>query len=330
MAPARKADPPRPYDVPAPLAAGVGVLLAAVFLPMNLRGPAWPSGLPPVAYDPQAIAAEHRAGLNLDVPAASPAVMAAWRELNRALGRRDTPGSAQAQGDFSRLTIRATQHARPAWRALRARACEAFVTPPTRGDRDPTGIVPIATRHRVVGPRAGASVDRAQRLAWCYLRWERLALPTPDQGSVEPLMDTLLRVPAPLQRGFVRWALGASCAALVGLDGRALTLDDPRRCAAYRRELLPAAVGLDPGYPAAEARAHTEMLLGLGLSHAVATVGHEGPSGPAGEFARSTAQHDARQAFQAASDAYGSLLRRAPSYRTERLALGALRALADE
>jgi len=282
-----------------------------------------------VGYDPAAIEAAHQAGLHLDAPTAMPAVLSAWRRLNESLGRRDTAASTQTQREFSSIVARATLHARPAQMALRARACERFVDPEGR-DPDPMALGAVALRHRVTGPNTPATVDRAQRLAWCYLRWERLALPTPDQGSVEPLTDSLLRVSPAVQRGFVHWALGASCAALVGLDGRPLSLDDPRRCATYRRELLPAAAGLEPRYPLAEARAHTEMLLGLGLSHAIATLRTAPPAEAPEGFALSTAQHEARQAFQAAADGYGAQLRAAPAYRTERLALGALRALPDD
>lgn len=326
MAPPRKADPSRPYDVPAPLAGGIAAVVAAVVLPMSLRGPAWPAGLPPLAHDPAAILAQHRAALRRTAPAASPAVLSAWRALNQSLLRREPAASAAAQRYFSTLVARATLHDRDAQSALRARACDVLGAARPAAEPDRYGVVALATRHRLLGVHATPSVDAAQRLAWCALRWERLALPTPDSGPVEPLTDTLLRVPPPVQRGFVRWALSARCAALVGMDGRAVSLDDPRRCAAYRRELLPVAARMQPGWPAERARAHTEMLLGLGLQQAARAPATQGADG----FARSTALDEARRALQTAADAYGAELRTAPSHPTERLALGALRALADE
>ncbi len=290
-------------DVPLPLAAGLVLLLLALFVPMAWRAPAWPTSLPLLSHDPEAVFSAHRSALGSAPPAAAREILEPWSALNEALARRDSRAAALAQPRFARDLARGTLGIASQRISLRARACEAL-----RGARrdDPSGLHRVARRHGLTDP--------AERLAWCYLRWERLALQPSEDGSVEGLTDTFLRVPAPMARTFARWGLAQGCGDLLGSHGRGASGADPRRCAFFRRELVAMASGMDRGYPTDEALAATDMMLGAQLS----------------EVSDHRAHAEVSVAYQRALERYGRMLERDRSRRLERYALAATQELAGE
>lgn len=310
MAPARKAHPLGTWDVPFSIVVSALGVLTATFLPMATHAPEWPDTLPNIVDSPSESLAAHTAELARRSPADADEALAAWRRLNEALERRDGAAVTEAQREFATRTRQVTAHNRDREESLRARAC-AVLGGPAPGD---TALTRVAARHGLVN---GASTveARAARLSWCYLRWERLALDTPDEGPLEPITATLARVPRSLQLSFVRWVLGARCWALVGLPGRAAQREDPQRCAQLRTAMLPIARGVDPRYPSALAEAHIALWLGEDLRHVAATA-------PEGSSASVT--DEARGAFQQAFEGYSRVLDRAPSRRVTRFAAAAL------
>ncbi|MFO0627561.1 MAG: hypothetical protein U0325_18280 [Polyangiales bacterium] len=254
---------PRAGDVPAPLVAGVLALLVATFLPMAQRTPVFPTELPVLRDAPGAVRDAHRADLARPAPPATPQVLAAWRALSEVTARRDEAGFVTAQRLFATRLAEATLHARDAERAIAARALQAFLDAAHRGDAT-DATVRLAARHRLAGPDAAPAASDAARTAWFLMRWERMALPTPDRGEVEPLLDTLGRLPRPMQVAFAAWALRATCAEILG-DGGRRGVRGARDCARLRRDMVGVAHGADPRYPTDEALAATDMLLAAGL-----------------------------------------------------------------
>lgn len=312
MAPSRKTDSLRPYDVPFGVTATTVGLLAAIFLPMVTRAPDWPEGLPLLADDSDAVVAAWREERGLPMPPDGEGVLTAWSLLNDDLARRATTRQSLPQRRFATALVTVTRHDARLQHALRARACAPMVE---RTATRAAGLLTVATRHGLRGATASSAVTDGQRLAWCYVRWERLGLETPEQGAIEALRDTFLRVPRAVQVGFAAWGLGARCGALVGVAGRAVDPEDPRRCARFRSELIPLAKAIDPQYPDALARAHTELLLGEGLRTVLTTSG-EGHALDMAAHAR--AEDESRAAFQRAGEGYERLHQAAPSRRLER------------
>lgn len=254
---------PHAGDVPAPLVAGVLALLVAMFLPMAQRTPVFPTELPALRDAPEAVRDEHRAALALPAPPATPQVLAAWRALSEVTARRDEGAFVAAQHLFSSRIAEATLHARPAERAIAARALQGFLDAARRGGLT-DATVRLASRHRLAGPDASPAATDAARAAWFLMRWERMALPTPTQGEVEPLLDTLGRLPRATQVAFAAWALRATCAEVLG-DGGRRGVRGARDCARLRRDMVGVARGADPRYPVDDALAATDMLLAAGL-----------------------------------------------------------------
>lgn len=327
MKPLRASDKHRHRDVPTGVAAGVVVTLVALFLPMAAVSPAYPTSLPALSYDADATLAAHRADLALTRPAATPIVIEAWRALAAAQARRDTATQTVYQPRFAHHLYEATGHNPTAVRAVRAAARERFL----RELSDPRApLTQIAARHHLVGPSASPSVDDAQRVAWFDLRWERLALPTPNDGTnLEPITTTLLRVPPASQRAFVAWGLSASCLELLGAVDRRPTLSDPRRCASARRDLVALAAAMDRGYPMDEARAAVEVMLATGLLR-VSDPSRTDAAQPIEADATGVARDDANAAFSRARDLYAAMLRRERTRRVERYYRAAVAELGGE
>jgi len=296
------------------------IVLVALFVPVVHRTPAWPTNLPPLSYDADATIHEQRADLRRAPPPAAREVMSAWRALSQASARRDEAAFIERQQTFAEVLATATEHVRAPALALRAQAAREFLAELRRPDRP---LTIIARRHRLAGDDLPVYVDDAARLAWFTLRWERLALPTPEQGPLEGITDSLLRLPKETQRAFVAWGLAARCSELLGTTDRAARPDDPRRCASFRRDLIAATRGFNPNYPRDEAFAAVDMMLGVGLSR-VAHATAERPEDTIDESVREAARTDAQAAFVRAREGYVALVERAPSRRYERLLMGAM------
>jgi hypothetical protein len=312
-------------DVPPTIVAGVLSLLLALFLPMAHRTPAAPTELPVLRDDPAAVLRGHREALALPAPSAADDVLAAWTRLSAVTARRDEAAYPAAQQLFAARVAEATQHARPLERAVQARGLARFLAAAQQpGAQDPT--VALARRHRLVG----AEATDAARVAWFLMRWERMALPTPTQGEVEPLVDTLTRLPRPAQIAFAAWSLRARCAELLGDDGRARVPDGARACARLRRDMIEVARVADPAYPRDEAIAATEMMLGAGLLRHVDGARREaaGLTAALDDFAIRRARDDAAEAFQRAITRYESVRRGRRSRLLERYEMAAVEALA--
>ncbi|MEZ4393865.1 MAG: hypothetical protein R3A48_22560 [Polyangiales bacterium] len=313
-------------DVPASLAVGVLVVLVAAFLPMAQRTPAFPTELPALRDDPGAVRAEREAALRLPAPPATGEVLAAWRALSEVTARRDEAGYLAAQRLFSTRLAQATLHARDKERAIQARALDEFLRDARGGDlRDAT--VRLARRHQLAGG-AGEGAESA-RTAWFSMRWERMALPTPAQGEVEPILDTLGRLPRAAQVAFASWALSAPCPALLG-DGGRRGPDGVRACARLRRDMIEVARGADPRYPREEAIAATEMLLASGLTRYVSPERRElaGVREVFDDSVLHRARDEAAEALQRAIVRYEALKRARPRRMFERYEMAAVASLA--
>ena len=312
--------PPKPWDVPLPVVLGALAVAASVLLPLAHRVPAYPVSLPPLATEPAPLRAEHREDLARPRPAAMREIVEAWDALTAAQSRRDGRAVHTAQARFASVLFDGTENLPELRNAARAVAAQAFLD----GLRDPRrpGTV-VAARHGLAGPSAPSDVDDAQRLAWFIVRWERLALPTPSHGHIEPLVDTLLRVSPAVQRGFAAWVLGARCPSLLGTAYPA----DPRPCAdELRRPMIAVASRFDPSYPRDEALAATDMMLAVALRHPSDAV-LRARADTSGEGR--TDLEDAQAALHRAQDRYAMLHRAHPSRRWERLSLGALQELTE-
>jgi hypothetical protein len=319
---------PRAGDVPAPLVAGVFALLVAMFLPMAQRTPVFPTELPVLRDAPRAVRDEHRAALALPAPPATPQVLTAWRALSEVTARRDESGFVAAQHLFATRIAEATLHARPAERALAARALQSFLDASHRGDvTDAT--VRLAARHHLAGPDATPTATDAARTAWFLMRWERMALPTPAQGEVEPLLDTLGRLPRAAQIAFAAWALRATCAEILG-DGGRRGVRGAGDCARLRRDMVGVARGADPRYPTDEALAATDMLLAAGLLRHVDPARRVmlGVPDERDETSLRQARDEAAEALQRALLRYDTL-RAHPRRLLQRHQMAALEALAS-
>lgn len=320
---------PRAGDVPAPLVAGVLALLVAAFLPMAQRTPVFPTELPRLRDAPDAVRAALREDLARPAPPATPQVLAAWRALSEVTARRDEGGFVAAQHLFSTRVAEATLHARPAERAIAARALQAFLESARRGDvADAT--VRLAARHRLAGPDVAPAATDAARAAWFLMRWERMALPTPAQGEVEPLLDTLGRLPRPLQISFAAWALRATCPEILG-DGGRRGVRGARDCAQLRRDMVGVARGADPRYPADEALAAADMLLAAGLLRHVDPARRVmlGVPEERDDTSLRQARDEAAEALQRALLRYDTRLRSDRRRLLERHQMAALEALAS-
>lgn len=316
-------------DVPPSVVAGVLALLVALFLPMAHRAPAYPTELPALRDDPAAVLREHRAALATPAPAGTRDVLAAWTRLAQVTARREETAYAEAQQRFATRLGEATLHDRTQERAIQARALDAFL----RALRDGQGedpLVALARRHHLAGPDASPHATDAVRAAWFLMRWERMALPTPAQGEMERLIDTLGRLPRATQVSFAAWALGATCGELLGYSPRSRGPEAVRACAVLRREMIDVASGADRRYPRAEALAAVEMQLGAGLMRYVDPARREaaGMTDAMDESLARRARDEAAEAFQRAVVRYESLKRERPGRRFERYQVAAVAELA--
>jgi hypothetical protein len=320
---------PHAGDVPAPLVAGVLALLVAMFLPMAQRTPVFPTELPGLRDAPDTVRDDHRAALALPAPPATPQVLAAWRALSEVTARRDEAAFVTAQHLFSTRLAEATLHARPAERAIAARALQAFLDAARRGE-GADATVRLAARHRLAGPHAAPASTDAARTAWFLMRWERMALPTPSQGEVEPLLETLGRLPRPAQISFAAWALRATCPEILG-DGGRRGIRGARDCARLRRDMVAVARGADPRYPTDEALAATDMLLAAGLLRHVDPARRVmlGARDEGDDTSLRQARDEAAEALQRALLRYDARLRSPRRRLLERHQMAALEALAS-
>lgn len=314
-------------DVPAPLALGALALLVCAFLPMAQRNALFPTELPWLRDDPAATLGAWRASLREPAPPASRAVLDAWNALSSANARRDEPAYLSAQRLFSTRLSEATLHARERERAVQARGLDEFLREARiGGSGDPT--VALARRHHLAGPE-GAGASDAARAAWFMMRWERMALPTPERGEVEPILDTLARLPRPAQVSFAAWSLRARCPELLG-DGGRRGPDGARACARLRREMIEVARGADPSYPRDEAIAATDMLLAAGLLRFVDPARREaaGLTEAIDDSLMRRARDEAGEALQRAALRYESVNRARPRRLIERYGMAAVETLA--
>lgn len=234
-------------------------------------------------------------------------VIESWRAVSAAQVRRDPRAARQRQDRFAQTLFEATGHNPSRVRAVRAVARESFL----RELRDPRAVLTqLAARHHLAGADTAVYVDDAMRVGWFDLRWERLALRTPTDGTqIETIDTTLLRISRPSQRSFIAWALSANCLELLGNTDRRATPADTRVCAEIRRELLPVAVGINRDYPRDEARAAIEMLFATGLLRVSdPTRTESGQALPIALEPTATAHDEALAAFSRARDLYASLL----------------------
>lgn len=304
---------PKPWDLPPALALGALALAAAAVFPIAHLTPQYPTALPPLTAPTGEVLAEQRRDLRLPRPRAADEALAAWNALTRAHAGRDPATKAAAQAEFASVLFDATDGDPVRARAIRAFAAQQWLE--GLGRPAEPGTV-VAARHALAGPFADPTVDDAQRLGWFALRWERLALPTPERGEVEPVTDTLLRVSPAVQRAFAAWVLNSRCTAIVGLDDR----DDPRACAAIRRPMIVFAWRLDPAYPRDEALAATDLMLAVALRHPRAAARAEG---------HGTDLEEAQAALHNAQDRYAALDRARPARRWRRYSLAVLRELSE-
>lgn len=312
------------HDVPLPIAGAALALLLAIFVPLSHVLPTYPAELAHLDADEAAVLRDHRAALARPAPPAAREVLAAWDAWCAAVADAspDVHGPREA---FARRLAEATLRVRDAQDALRARAAEAFLA---RLDDPRAPLTRTAARHGLAG-RSAWYATRSARLAWFALRWERALAEPGDDGAVEPLADTLLRVPASYRRAFASWALDARCPELVGARGRPFSPDDARACGRFRADLVDLAARLDPRYPREEARAAVDMLLAAGLRRAV-TPAPDAPVTVLDDATRGPALADAQAALLRAEARYAAMLRAAPSRRVERLYRGVTAALGDE
>jgi hypothetical protein len=310
---------PKAWDVPPLIALAALALAGAIVFPMAHRTPLYPTSLPPLSVDGAGLLAEQRRDLARPRPPATAEAIASWNALTLAHARRDARAKAQAQARFAQTLFDATDGAPERALAIRALAAQQWLD--ALGRPGEPGTV-LAERHALAGPRADPTMTDAERLGWFALRWERLALPTPDRGEVEPVTDTLLRVSPAVQRGFAAWVINSRCAAIVGFDDQ----DNPRACASLRRPMIAFAAHLDPRYPRDEALAATDMMLAVALRHPSAAVRRARGDGAG---AAGTDLEEAQAALHNAQDRYAALARARPDRRWQRHSLAALRELSE-
>lgn len=305
--------PPKPWDVPPLVALGALALAAAIVFPLARPTALYPTSLPPLALDGAALMAEHRRDLRRTRPAAAAEALSAWNALTLAQARGARERAAwQAQAQFASQLFDATDGAPEARLAVRAVAAQRFLD--NLANPANPGTV-VARRHGLAGPEADPTMTDAHRLGWFFLRWERLALPTPEHGHVEPLTDTLLRVTPATQRAFAAWLLSARCVDVVG------TADpDPRACAEVRRPMITLAARVDPTYPRDEALAATDVMLAVALRH---------PRGGTDANHPGTGLEDAQAALHQAQDRYAALAQARPDRRWKRYSLAVLQELSE-
>lgn len=311
------AAPPKAWDVPPLVALGALALAVAAVFPIAHRTPLYPTALPPFEADAPRLLGEHRRDLGLPRPPAAGEALAAWNALTLAHARHDDGREAQAQAQFAQTLFDATDGAPERAVAVRALAAQRWLD--ALGRPGDPGTV-IAARHGLVGPLADPTVTDAQRLGWFLLRWERLALPTPERGAVEPVTDTLLRITPAAQRAFASWVISSRCTDIVGVDDP----DAPRACAELRRPMIAIAARLDPGYPRDEALAATDVMLAVALRHPSPVAQRARAAGVGG-----TDIEQAQVALHNAQDRYAALARARPDRRWERHSLAVLRELSE-
>jgi len=309
---------PKVRDVPPLIALGALVLAATVLFPIAHRTPLYPTSLPPLSIDGSELLAEHRRDLQRPRPPATNEALAAWNSLTLAHSRRDGNAKVQAQAQFAQTLFDATDGAPERALAIRALAAQRWLD--ALGNPGDPGTV-VAARHALAGPLADPTMTDAHRLGWFLLRWERLALPTPERGEVEPVTDTLLRVSPAVQRGFAAWVIASRCTAIIGLDDQ----DHPRACAELRRPMISIAARIDPRYPRDEALAATDLMLAVALRHpSPATLRARAENAGVG-----TDLEEAQAALHNAQDRYAALARAQPERRWERYSLAVLRELSE-
>lgn len=302
------------YDVPIGVVGAVLALLVALFLPLSHRTPEWPTELPHLTYDEAAVIAEHRRDLGLALPPSAREVERAWTAWSRAAASGDSARSDVARQDFSDTLRAASLSSLDASRAIRAHVAQRFLDD-LDDARAPLTVV--ASRHGL-GPDARWYVTRATRLAWFMLRWERNAAPVGDDGHVEPLTDSLVRVPSAYQRAFLSWALDARCPELIGATAaRPLSTEDVRACATFRGDLIPLAHATDDRYPVEEARASVEMMLAHGLRD-LTRPAPDAPVTVVDEPTQIAARSDAQAALVRARELYATMLEHERTPRIER------------
>ncbi len=315
------------YDVPLGVVGGALGLLLALFVPLSHRTPEWPTELPHLAYDEAAVIAEHRRDLARPLPPSFAAVDRAWSRWSQAAAAGDAARSDAARQDFADTLRHASTQGADVSIALRARAAQRFLDDLERPD---AALSVVAERHGL-GPHGRWYATRATRLAWFALRWERNAAPVADDGRVEPLADSLVRVSPSCQRAFLSWALDARCTELIGATAaRPLTPADVRACANFRGDLVPIARAADPRYPAEESLATVEVLLARGLRDLTRRP-DDAPVTVADDPAEIAARSDAQAALVRARDLYAATLERQRTPRIERRFMAVIAELgADE
>ncbi len=308
---------PKVWDVPPSIALGLLVLAGMILFPLAHRTALYPTALPPLTIDGSALLAEHRRDLLRPRPAATPEALDAWNALT--VSQTQHEGRSRAQAQFAQTLFDATDGAPERALAVRAVAAQHWLDA-LRRPGDPGTM--IAARHALIGPVADPSMTDAQRLGWFLLRWERLALPTPERGQVEPVTDTLLRVTPAVQRGFASWVLASRCTAIIGLDDE----DNPRACAELRRPMIAVAARIDPHYPRDEALAATDLMLAVALRHpSAAVLRAQAATGTSG----GTDIEEAQAALHNAQDRYAALAHAQPNRRWERFSLAVLQELSE-
>ncbi len=312
VAVARKVENDVRGDVPTGIAVSMVALLVVLFVPLVHRVRAYPTDLPPLAWDPTAVERVHRADRDLHLVSAAPEVLATWSVLASAQAAQDTARAVEAQQRFAEVLAEGTQGDRAAMLRLRAAARRVFLRDL---DVPRMPLTVIARRHGLTGPDVppGVGVSVGTLIAWFDFRWERLSLPTPERGELEPTEDTLQRIPAPERRALVAWGLDARCPGLTGHDDYPRP-GDPMRCARLRRESVEAARSLDRAYPLDEALAAVDVMEALAEEDVADAAEDTG--------LRSGALASAQAALVRAQERYGAILRARRSRRIERYLMG--------
>jgi len=315
------------HDVPLALAGALIALLLALFVPLSHVTAAYPTELAHLPVDEPAVLRDHRAALARPLPPATREVLAAWDAWSTAAARGDAAAAHATRETFAARLADATGRVRAAQDTLRAAATERFLA---QLDDPRAPLSRVAARHGLAGEGASWYATRAARIAWFALRWERNVAPPGDDGEVEPLSDTLLRVPLSYRRAFGSWALDARCPELVGAAaGRPFTAADARACARFRDDLIDLAATLEPRYPREASRAAADVMLALGLRRAV-TGGADAPVTVVDDAVRGPALADAQAALLRAEGRYAAMVRATSSRRALRLYRGVVAALGDD
>jgi len=315
------------HDVPLALAGALLALLLALFFPLSHVTAAYPTELAHLTVDEAAVLRDHRAALARPTPPATREVLAAWAAWSTAAARGDAAAAHATRETFAARLAVATGRVREAQDALRALATEGFLA---HIDDPRAPLSRVAAGHGLAGVGASWYATRAARVAWFALRWERNVAPPGDDGEVEPLADTLLRVPLSYRRAFASWALDARCPELVGaVARRPFTAADVRACGRFREDLIDLAAHLDPRYPRDETRAAADVMLALGLRRAV-TPAPDAPVTVVDDAVRGPALADAQAALLRAEGRYAAVLRGTSSRHAQRLYRGVVAALGDD